>query len=331
MAEGNHFLNIPQQEGLFTTIKSGRSEDRRDCEAEDEDDEEAEENVRLIPRCSPIPRKRGSSIIDETAEYMRIRLVLARRVSFADASGADIADVREFVPFDSDEEDDTWEEEEEKLRRSYQEPVYRVWPEFPVHTADELIHSVRANKVEVESVTAVPEDHLSFDVLICVLNVSYHKSVFVRSTMDGWITHTESPAEYVQDSNDGDTDRFSARLSFSQPYLFNGARIDLVVRYETSDGEFWANNSRRNYSVTLLVSYEDESQVKDVVEDREIRGILKPPRHRMEYINDLSQDQDEDDSESEERPAGVAVSSCVCPLVIEPEIDIELIEASARS
>lgn len=280
MAEGNHFLNIPHQEGLFTTIKSGRSGERGDSEMEDEDDEEAEEDVRLIPRCSPIPRKRGSSIIDETAEYMRIRLVLARRVSFADASGSDLADVREFVPFDSDEEDDTWEEEEEKLRRSYQEPVYTVWPEIPVRNGDELIQCVRANKVEVESVTAVPDDQLAFDVFIRVLNVSYHKSVFVRSTLDGWMTYSECPAGYVPDSHDGDTDRFCARLTFTSPYLFSGARIDFVARFETPDGEFWANNFRKNYSATLLVSYEDTTQVTNVVEEREIRGILKPPRNR---------------------------------------------------
>lgn len=31
-----------------------------------------------------------------------------------------------------------------------------------------------------------------------------------------------------------------------------------------------------------------------------------------------------DDFESEERPPGEAVSSCICPVVIEPEIDIEV-------
>ncbi|MCI4380808.1 hypothetical protein PGIGA_G00244210 [Pangasianodon gigas] len=335
MAQGNHFLTIPKQEGLFTTIKSGRAgETRDDSPVEDEDEEETEEEVRFIPRCSPVPRKRGPSITDETAEYMRIRLALPqRRVSFADASGGELVDVREFAAFDSGDEEDNanWEEEEAKCRRAYLQPVYRVWPEFQARAGSELALAVRANKVEVEKVTAVEDQPLSFDALICVLNVSYHKCVYVRSTIDGWITHSDSAAEYVQGSHDGETDRFSARLSFSEPYLFNGARIDFVVRYETSDGEFWANNSGRNYSVTLLMSYEEDTGPVNKADDREIKGILKPPRYRAEDDSDFYPDTDDGNEDNTEREAAAEIPSSVCPLVIEPEIDIELIEASART
>lgn len=284
MAQGNHFLNIPKQEGLFTTIKSGRAgETRDDSPVDDEDEEETEEDVRFIPRCSPVPRKRGPSIADETAEYMRIRLALPqRRVSFADATGGELVDVREFAAFDSGDDEDNadWEEEEAKCRRTYLQPIYRLWPEFQARVGSDLTLALHSNKVEVEKVMAVQDDPLAFDALICVLNVSYHKRVYVRSTTDGWITHSDSAAEYVQGSNDGDTDKFSARLSFAEPYLFNGARIDFVVRYETSDGEFWANNSGRNYSVTLVVSYDEETAPVNTVDDREIKGILKPSRFR---------------------------------------------------
>lgn len=286
MAQGNHFLTIPKLEGLFTTIKSGRAgETCDDSPVEDEDEEETEEDVRFIPRCSPVPRKRGPSITDETAEYMRIRLTLPqRRVSFADASGAELVDVREFAAFESSDDDDehnaNWEEEEAKCRRAYTQPVYRLWPEFQARSGNDLTHAVRANKVEVEKVIAVQDEPLSFDALICVLNVSYHKCIHVRSTMDGWITHSDTVAEYVQGSHDGDTDKFSVRLSFTEPYLFSGARIDFVVRYETPEGEFWANNSGRNYAVTLVMSYEEDTGPVHKVDDREIKGILKPPRFR---------------------------------------------------
>ncbi|XP_053481201.1 protein phosphatase 1 regulatory subunit 3A isoform X2 [Ictalurus furcatus] len=319
MAQGNHLLTIPKQEGLFTTIKND------DSPVEDDDEEETEEDVCFIPRCSPVPRKRGPSIIDETAEYMRIRLALPqRRVSFADAAGGDLVDVREIAVFDTADEEDNadWEEEEAKYRRAYLQPVYRVWPEFQARAESDLTLAVRANKVEVEKVTAVQDEPLAFDALICVLNVSYHKCVYVRSTMDGWITHTDSAAEYVQGSHDGDTDKFSARLSFVEPYLFNGARIDFGVRYETSDGEFWANNSGRNYSVTLVVSYEEDTVPVNKVDDREIKGILKPPRYRAE--DDFYPDTDDGNGDT-------AIFSPVCPLVIEPEIDIEIPEASISS
>ncbi|XP_050974136.1 uncharacterized protein si:ch211-167b20.8 isoform X2 [Labeo rohita] len=321
MAQGNNsnFLTIPSQEGLFRTVRVERSEDN----SNDEDEEEAEEDVRLIPRCSPVPRKRGSSIADETAEYMRIRLVLTnRRVSFADSTGAELVDVRMFVPFDSDDEDESrWEEEEARYRKAYREPTYRVWPEFQPLTGAELMLAVHTNKLEVESVTSVPDEPLSFEVLIRVLNISFHKSVYARSTMDGWINHFDYPAEYVQGSNDGETDKFCVKLAFASPYLFNGARVDFVVRYETPDGEFWANNSGRNYSVTLLQSYEDDTVQTPTADTTELRGILKPPRYRADIGYDDSNDSGDDLSTTCEAAENQA--SFAQPVIIQPEIDIE--------
>ncbi|XP_056319537.1 uncharacterized protein si:ch211-167b20.8 [Danio aesculapii] len=323
MAQGNNnnFLTIPSQQGLFKTVRVDRSEDN----SNDEDEEETEEDVRLIPRSSPVPRKRGSSIADETAEYMRIRLALTdRRVSFVDSTGGELADVRMFVPFDSDEEDNSrWEEEEAKYRKAYSEPTYRLWPEFQALTGPELLLAVHTNKLEVDSVTPVPDEPLSFDVVIRVLNISFHKSVYVRSTMDGWINHFDYPAEYVLDSNDGETDKFSAKLSFAPPYLFNGARIDFVVRYETSDGEFWANNSGRNYSVTLLQSYEEDSVQTCTAEKPELRGILKPPRYRTASGYDDSDDREDAYLSNDECEAPENQDSFAQPAIVQPEIDIE--------
>lgn len=283
------FLSIPSQEGLFTTIKSGRSaeaksgshEDNGD-NREDEDDEDDEtENVRLIPRCSPVPRKRGASIYDETAEYMRIHSALSagKRVSFADTTGGDLVDVKEFVAFDSDDEEASarWEEEEAKYRKPDREPIYRVQPEFNAPAGNALLQVVQANKVEVERMSQVEGEPLAFSGIVRVLNVSFNKAVYIRSTMDSWGSYYDHPAEYVQGSHDGVTDQFSFKLSFAPPYITHGSRIEFVIRYETSEGDFWANNSKMNYVVTLLLSYEEESaHVSRNMEH--VRGILKPPR-----------------------------------------------------
>ncbi len=283
------FLTIPVQEGLFTTIKADKSaeeagsrspEDNEDNNDDDDEDDDTE-NVHLIPRCSPVPRKRGSSIFDETAEYMRIHQALSagKRVAFADTTGGDLVDVKEFVAFDSDEEEDSarWEEEEAKYRKPQREPTYHVHPEFHAPADGVLLQAVRTNKVEVEQMSPVENEPLAFTGVIRVLNVSFNKAVYIRSTMDNWATYFDHPAEYVQGSNDGDTDKFSFKLSFAPPYITHGSRIEFVVRYETSDGDFWANNSSMNYVVTLLLSYEDDSAQK-VVDVQEVRGILKPPR-----------------------------------------------------
>ncbi|XP_042618237.1 uncharacterized protein LOC109050849 isoform X2 [Cyprinus carpio] len=330
MAQGNNsnFLTIPSQEELFKTVRVERFEDN----SNDEDEEETEEDVRLIPRSSPVPRKRGSSIADETDEYMRISLVLPNRsVSFADSTGAELVDVRMFVPFDSDDEDASrWEEEEARCRKAFREPTYRVWPEFQPLTGAELVLAVHSNKLEVERVTSVPDEPLSFEVLIRVLNISFHKSVYARSTMDGWINHFDYPAEYVQDSNDGETDKFSVKLTFASPYLFNGARIDFVVRYETPDGEFWANNSGRNYSVTLLQSYEEDTVQTTTADTTELRGILKPPRYRADIGFDDSNDKG-DDLSSTKCEEAENQASFAQPVIVQPEIDIETAKNSSSS
>lgn len=283
------FLTIPSQDGLFTTVKTRKSaeeaESRSSIDDEDNDDDDEDDdtgNVRLIPRCSPVPRKRGSSIYDETAEYMRIHLALSagKRVSFADTTGGDLVDVKEFTAYDSDEEDENarWEEEEAKYRKPEPKLKYRVHPEFTGHPAGgALLQAVRTNKVEVEQLSSVESEPLAFSGIIRVLNVSFHKAVYIRSTMDNWATYFDHPAEYVQGSHDGETDQFSFRLTFAPPYTTHGSRIEFVVRYETSDGDYWANNSSMNYAVTLLLSREDDSEQR-TINTEQTKGILKPPR-----------------------------------------------------
>ncbi|XP_058498174.1 protein phosphatase 1 regulatory subunit 3A-like [Solea solea] len=335
------FLTIPSQEGLLTTIKSGKSREeaqRRSCtgdedddnnDDEDDDDEEDDpESIRLIPRCSPVPRKRGSSIYDETAEYMRIHLALGagKRVSFADTTGGDLVDVKEFVAFDSDEEEDSarWKEEEEKYRTREREPTYHVQPEFSAPAGTDLLQAVRTNKVEVEQMHPLENEPLAFSGLIRVQNVSFHKAVYIRSTMDSWATYFDHPAEYVPGSHDGDTDQFSFKLSFAPPHVTHGSHIEFVVRYETSEGDFWANNSSKNYVVTLLLSYEEDSPQTDVRMEH-VRSILRPPK-AFSINDDLDLD---DELENQEEEAVTSRTQLlrpvpVCPAIIQPEIDIEI-------
>ncbi|XP_071333119.1 protein phosphatase 1 regulatory subunit 3A-like isoform X2 [Trachinotus anak] len=333
------FLTIPSQDGLFKTIKTGKSaqeaqsgssahdEDNNDEEEEEEEDD-GTENVRLIPRCSPVPRKRGASIFDETAEYMRIHLALSagKRVSFADTTGGDLVDVKEFVAFDSEEEEDSarWEEEEAKYRRPEREPTYHVQPEFHAPAGNALLQRVRTNKVEVEQISPVEDEPLAFSGLIRVLNISFHKAVYIRSTLDSWVTYFDHPAEYVQGSHDGDTDQFSFKLSFAPPYVSHGSRIEFVVRYETSDGDFWANNSSMNYVVTLLLSYEDDSAQTNI-NLQEIRSILKPPKaYSMQNDLDSDDEQEKEEEEAGTSKSGLVRSTVVCPVIVQPEIDVEI-------
>lgn len=330
------FLTIPEPEGLLTSVRTIRANETGNSNSpEDEDDDDETQNVRLIPRCSPIPRKRGQSIFDEDEEYMRIRLGLvlpARRVSFADTTGGDLVDVKEFVAFDSDEDDSSWVAEEEKYRRPHREPIYNVSPEFDMPTPSALTHAVHTNKIEVEMVSPLEDEPLAFSGIVRVLNISFNKAVYIRSTMDSWDTFFDYPTEYVHGSHDGETDKFSFKLSFAPPYLTHGSRIEFVVRFETPDGDYWANNNGRNYVVTLLLSYHDELAQASGFDMQDIKGILKPGRiYSMEDDFEENSDQDEGKPECYLAVPEVVRPTPVCPVIIQPEIDVELIEASARN
>ncbi|XP_056444967.1 uncharacterized protein LOC130381387 isoform X1 [Gadus chalcogrammus] len=324
------FLTIPSEDGLFTTVKAGKSAEDGDssttCPADDDDEEEDDdeddgsEEVNFIPRCSPIPRKRGQSIFDEADEYMRIQLSLPaarRRVAFADTTGGDLVDVREFVAFDSDEEEDPRYEAEAAHAR---EPTYRIHTEFHVATRSALAEAVQTHKVEVEMLSPIENEPLAFSGIVRVLNISYHKAVYIRSTMDHWATYFDHPAEYIQESSDGETDAFCFKLSFASPYDTHGSSIEFVVRYETSDGDFWANNSQLNYVVTLLVSYEDNLTPVNTDTKQELRGILKASKFYS--MDNDGQHMDEEDLSTSSQPQHVGPKP-VCPVIIHPEIDLE--------
>ncbi|XP_040927649.1 protein phosphatase 1 regulatory subunit 3A isoform X2 [Betta splendens] len=332
------FLSIPSQEGLFTAIKTGgKSSEEAKASApmhdeennnDEEDEDEDDGSVRFIPRCSPVPRKRGSSIHDETAEYIRIHLALSagKRVSFADTTGGDLVDVKEFVAFDSEEEEvsATWEAEEAKYRKPERAPTYRVQPGFGAAAGGALLRAVRANRVEVEQLSPVDNEPLAFCGLVRVLNISYHKAVYIRATMDNWVTYFDHPAEYVQGSNDGDTDQFYFKLSFAPPYITHGSRMEFVVRYETSDGDFWANNSSLNYVITLLLSYEDNSAETNV-NIQPARSILKPPKaYSMNDDLDSEDEQEKDEGEEGTSRPDLIRAAAVGPAPIQPEIDVEI-------
>lgn len=85
-----------------------------------------------------------------------------------------------------------------------------------------------------------------------------------------------------------------------------------------------------NYVVTLLLSYEEESAATNI-DISELRGILKPPRpYRMDFDLDLEDEQDKKDKAGTSQ-ASLAQPTAICPLLIQPEIDVELIEASATT
>ncbi|EDO41629.1 predicted protein [Nematostella vectensis] len=84
---------------------------------------------------------------------------------------------------------------------------------------------------------------------IKVKNISYHKEVLVRYTLDSWHSFTDVPASYVLDSFDGNSDRFSFAVTIPEYFMASGGNIDFAICFRADGKEFWDNNSGQNYKV----------------------------------------------------------------------------------
>uniref|UniRef100_A0A8C4ICM1 CBM21 domain-containing protein n=1 Tax=Dicentrarchus labrax TaxID=13489 RepID=A0A8C4ICM1_DICLA len=237
----------------------------------DLDDDEGEVVIGIRPKSSPLPRRK-SSISDEELDP-EPPLCGSRRVSFADSKGLSLVQVKEFgtwdVPklpgYDSSESECKDEEE------------YFLSPftfSLPLST-EELFVNVRDQKVELETIEVLPGTTILRGV-IRVLNISFTKAVYVRTTLDTWSTHFDLLAEYIPGSSDNLTDCFSFKLTLVPPFGEQGARVDFCLRYETPVGTFWANNNDRNYVLFChqRVKERKEKQEKEIVNKKSCLKIV---------------------------------------------------------
>ncbi|XP_029378408.1 protein phosphatase 1 regulatory subunit 3A [Echeneis naucrates] len=208
----------------------------------DVDDDEGEMIIGIRPKCSPLPRRK-SSVTDEDSEP-ELPLSGSRRVSFADAKGLSLVQVKEFDTWDVPtlrgyESSDSEGKEAEEYFLSLHSFSLPLSPE-------ELCIKVQDQKVELESINLLPGTTILKGV-IRVLNISFSKAVYIRTTLDAWSSHFDLLAEYIPGSSDGVMDCFSFKLTLVPPFGEQGARVDFSLRYETPVGTFWANNNNKNY------------------------------------------------------------------------------------
>lgn len=105
---------------------------------------------------------------------------------------------------------------------------------------------VREQMVSLHSVTTA--DTTVYGI-IALLNLTFHKNVFIRYTVNNWNSHHDVSASYIQGSTDGEIDKFAFNI-FANPQDFSSQNhsLDFAVCYETQDGrEFWDNNNDLNY------------------------------------------------------------------------------------
>lgn len=221
----------------------------------DVDDDEGEMVIGIRPKSSPLPRRR-SSVSDEDFE-LEPPLSGSRRVSFADAKGLCLVQVKEF---------DTWDEPKlpgydvsESTGKDAEEFFLSPFNFTLPLSTEELLIKVQEQKVELETIDLIPGTTILKGV-IRVLNMSFSKAVYVRTTLDTWSSHFDLLAEYMPGPSDSLMDSFLFKLTLVPPFGEQGARVDFCLRYETPTGTFWANNNNRNY---VLFCHQQEKRSKE--------------------------------------------------------------------
>ncbi|XP_068046049.1 protein phosphatase 1 regulatory subunit 3A isoform X2 [Anomalospiza imberbis] len=253
-----------------------------DCISDDED-----VNIDIKLRFSPCPRRRNSSASEE--EEAETPTNISRKVSFADAFGFDLVSVKEF---------DIWEfpntgQENYIEDEVFPQDEYFFSQQFTLPASqEELLQKVRKQKVVLESVLLLP-GITCMNGIIRVLNVSFEKQVYVRMTLNNWLSYYDILAEFMPNSCGSETDQFCFKISLVPPFQKDGIKVEFCIRYETSVGTFWANNDDKNYTLIChkkeTVPKVDNKAQKEVT-DRSLKGCLKTTQSRKEEILATSDD-----------------------------------------
>ncbi|EOA83187.1 carbohydrate-binding module family 21 protein [Exserohilum turcica Et28A] len=96
-------------------------------------------------------------------------------------------------------------------------------------------------------------DHRTLVGNIAVANMSFHKLVVARFTLDYWKTTSEVVAEFNHDvrkkQKDDGYDRFNFNIKLADQANLESKTLLLCVRYQVNGQEYWDNNNAMNYQV----------------------------------------------------------------------------------
>ncbi|KAI9723321.1 MAG: hypothetical protein M1812_001204 [Candelaria pacifica] len=118
---------------------------------------------------------------------------------------------------------------------------------FPRETLERKTKPVRVERVFLSG------DNKNLVGTVAVANISFHKRVVARFTLDYWKTTSEVVAEYNNDVrrkqvNDG-FDRFNFNIKLADQANLENKTLFFCVRYSVNGREYWDNNDHVNYQV----------------------------------------------------------------------------------
>lgn len=117
---------------------------------------------------------------------------------------------------------------------------------FPADTFDRRTKPIRVERIFLSA------DRQMLIGVCAVQNISFHKLVVARFTLDYWKTTSEVVAEYNNDPRNPNTDgcdRFNFHIKLSDQANVDNKTLLLCVRYNVGGQEFWDNNENTNYQI----------------------------------------------------------------------------------
>jgi hypothetical protein len=146
---------------------------------------------------------------------------------------------------------------------------------FPPDSFDRKIKPIRVERIFLST------DKQTLIGVCAVQNISFHKLVVARFTLDYWKTTSEVVAEYNNDpknKNADGCDRFNFHIKLSDQANVDNKTILLCVRYNVGGQEYWDNNDDANYQIDFS-SVVKKAQ-KPVVTGLGARPLNALPRSR---------------------------------------------------
>lgn len=126
----------------------------------------------------------------------------------------------------------------------------RFVPQFQQPVSDpHFLDKVREQKICLENIIV---NDLRATVVVRVLNLGFQKLVEARLSTTEWAAHEDLTADYVPNSCDGFSDKFS--FTIHQPHMCAGQRLVFALRYVANGQEFWDNNQGNNYVLRCQAS-----------------------------------------------------------------------------
>lgn len=178
-------------------------------------------------------------------------------VRFADVLGLDLADVKTFldeiptIPKSAFEDLEILESEPPMLLGPKSDKLLMPLFQQPGGLAT-FLDAVREKQVSLENAAVTDSINQTISGSVRVRNLDFHKSVHLRYSLDGWRSYADLQANYVENSCDGFSDKFTFVLFGNSLHV--GQRLEFAVRFQCKGQQFWDNNYGANYCFQCLPS-----------------------------------------------------------------------------